>query len=547
MTRYFTPSEAGDRLGVSKQTLRRWAKSGKIGSVKTPSGHHRYDVEGYVHLRAQSGGGKKGKTEKKRSAKTIAKRKTDDSPFLMSTLGPWRGRGYPYFRFGDPFYQPTDQMPVEPGGRVPTDKLIAFASSIPVRKAIARVANGMAGMNWEIFPADKKEMTEAEKKIVKKIEFSIRRPNNSRTGTYLGLMETFVSDLATFNFTAIERRFVPDDDRRTFCLWPAITKNVREDPTWEEGSKDFRFYDTGGSSNPDDWVGFFDSEMFVVQKHHNSWDYIPPSTLEVAYNMIEIWLGITNQQRRVTSNAYKQTVLNLGEKVSQAELDAFREYWDADVVNSGKVAIFSGSDMNTIDLGAKSDEELYIKYVEYLLKIIAISFGLTHRDLGLTDHDNRATAGVAADTTFADAILPYARLFEQTLNNETISYYKELENFYFEFTNKEPRNENEEATRAQGLFEKKIITRNEARSLVGFDRIDGGDVFFDGSKPGEEPPQQMPPGAQQLPPGAGKPPKPGQPPEPAVGDKDGKNKIEKFGKTGKSDSGAKETEKDGKK
>jgi len=542
--KYSTPAEAGERLGVSVQTLRRWARQGKIPSVKTPSGQNRYDVGAYLQAAKSSGNKKKGKKgDSSQPAKTIAKRKLDDSPFLMSATGSWRGRGYPYFRGGDPFHDPRELMPVEPGGRVPTDKLISFAGTMPVRKAISRIANGLAGMDWTIFPRDKEEMTDAEQKFARKIEFSISKPNKSRTGTHLGFLETFVSDLIVFNYTAVERREAKNDDERSFYVWPAITKNIREDPAWEEDSGDFRYYDTGGSSNPDDWVGFLDSELFVAQKNHSSWDYIPPSTLEIAYNMIEIWLGITNQQRRVTSNAYKQTVLNLGQKVSQAELDAFREYWDTDVVNSGKVAIFSGSDMNTINLGAQNDEELYIKYVEYLLKIIAVSFGLTHRDMGITEHDNRATAGVAADTTFADAILPFARLFEQTINNEILYYYESTRDFFFEFTNKEPRNENEEASRAQGLFEKKIITRNEARSLVGFDRIDGGDVFFDGSKPGEEPqpeqpqltPQQMQQ-LQQVPSqdaGAagleteGDPKAGGDPP------KGEKNKIEKFEKNGK--------------
>jgi transposase-like protein len=35
-------------LGVTSQTLRRWAKQAKIGAIKTPGGHYRYDLSGLV-------------------------------------------------------------------------------------------------------------------------------------------------------------------------------------------------------------------------------------------------------------------------------------------------------------------------------------------------------------------------------------------------------------------------------------------------------------------------------------------------------------------
>jgi excisionase family DNA binding protein len=35
-------------LGVTSQTLRRWAKQSKIGAIKTPGGHYRYDLSGLI-------------------------------------------------------------------------------------------------------------------------------------------------------------------------------------------------------------------------------------------------------------------------------------------------------------------------------------------------------------------------------------------------------------------------------------------------------------------------------------------------------------------
>lgn len=45
---FVTPKEASERLGVTTQTLRNWARSGKIEKIKLPSGHLRYDVDGLI-------------------------------------------------------------------------------------------------------------------------------------------------------------------------------------------------------------------------------------------------------------------------------------------------------------------------------------------------------------------------------------------------------------------------------------------------------------------------------------------------------------------
>lgn len=37
---YLTPNEAGDRMGVSGQTVRRWAEQGRLPAAKTPGGRY---------------------------------------------------------------------------------------------------------------------------------------------------------------------------------------------------------------------------------------------------------------------------------------------------------------------------------------------------------------------------------------------------------------------------------------------------------------------------------------------------------------------------
>jgi excisionase family DNA binding protein len=46
--RFVSSRVACEVLGVTSQTLRRWAKQAKIGAIKTPGGHYRYDLSGLV-------------------------------------------------------------------------------------------------------------------------------------------------------------------------------------------------------------------------------------------------------------------------------------------------------------------------------------------------------------------------------------------------------------------------------------------------------------------------------------------------------------------
>lgn len=48
--KYVTPSIASEIFSVTTQTLRRWAKEGRISFIKTPGGQYRYNVEGVIGL-----------------------------------------------------------------------------------------------------------------------------------------------------------------------------------------------------------------------------------------------------------------------------------------------------------------------------------------------------------------------------------------------------------------------------------------------------------------------------------------------------------------
>jgi len=49
---YVSPKAAAKQSGCCLQSLRRWAKDGKIRHYRTPGGHHRYSLESIMKLKA---------------------------------------------------------------------------------------------------------------------------------------------------------------------------------------------------------------------------------------------------------------------------------------------------------------------------------------------------------------------------------------------------------------------------------------------------------------------------------------------------------------
>jgi hypothetical protein len=112
--------------------------------------------------------------------------------------------------------------------------------------------------------------------------------------------------------------------------------------------------------------------------------------------------------------------------------------------------------------------------------MIALAFDLSMRSFNIEPaHDNRATASVAADSDFQDAVLPTANNIREALEVEVVDYYEE--GFTLEYTDTEPRSEEEEAKVATMLYSGNIATLNEMRIKVGLDPVGfGGDRFSNG-------------------------------------------------------------------
>lgn len=367
---------------------------------------------------------------------------------------------------------------------VTPDLLKKIAENVLFDKAIERISNGVAAIPWVIDPPEEMKDNQDAIQQARRLTRSLRKPSNDiRHNTYRKFIKSAIKDLLIFGSAAIEKKPGYDDDEQAFWLWSTSPEFIKLDPAWDGDWDEPRYWYCPAKTREENWTPVLDENMFLIQSKVSSYELICPSPIKLAYDDINTWMGLHGYQARTVNNGVRDYMINL-ENAGEDEIEGFREYWRTNVVGLGEIPIIGGK-VSVVKFGARNDEELFLKYTEFLTGLIALYFGLSHRDVGNQREDSYATAEVAQSHSFQDAILPIAQVIIDDFNNQIVDFY--YPDYTVQIADTEPRKEIEEAQRATILFQAGLITRNESRRMLGEPPLEGGDVFFDSSKPGDIP------------------------------------------------------------
>jgi len=369
------------------------------------------------------------------------------------------------------------------------EDLRRMSQTILFDRAIERIGNGVAAMQWTIKPPDADKENDAAHEKAKQLTAALKQPNQDIHDTYTKFVKALVRDLLVFGTGVVERLPGMDDKSQPFWLWAVDTTRIKLDPDWDASREglDPRFWYAPKDVKPQDWIPIYNKNMFLIQSRSSSAEIAPPSPVRLAYDDMNAWLGLHGYQTRTVNQAVRDYMVCL-EDADGNELDAFREYWRTQVVGMGEIPVIGGK-VSVVKFGAKNDEELYLGYTTYLTNLLALQFGLSHRDFGTNSEDSYATADVAQSYSFQDAILPIAQAIIEHINNKVISFY--AEGFSISLADDQPTKEVDEANRANTLYQSaKLATRNEGRQMVGLPPLPGEDTFASGQEGKGEAPKE---------------------------------------------------------
>ena len=337
----------------------------------------------------------------------------------------------------------------------------ALSRTIAGYAATQKVTNAVLEMQWSIKPPEGLEDDEAAIEVCKMIKRSLSVPNADRNGRWRFFAGAAVDELLNVNTGYIERHSGNDD--RLFWLFNCDALTIEHNNKWTpnvDGAVP-KFY----SVNKQEKTPIFSANMFSIQCNVNTYEANPPAPMEVAYGMIKAWLGLADFQNTTTSRATQRWMLDVG-AMTKTEIVAFREYWQVEVEQNKQFPIVNGGgQLKAVKIGANDDAGMYLKYTDYLLRLIALAFGLSQRDLNITEHDNRATAGESANSTFTYAAKPIARALFEAIQEEVVDYY--APGFELVVNYSEPRSEAQLLSESREDFKAGIISINEARAIRG--------------------------------------------------------------------------------
>lgn len=366
---------------------------------------------------------------------------------------------------------------------------MALSKTLLYTAAIEQICNGVAELPWTISSTDSTATIAPDDPQVKMIKRGFNHPNSEEGTTYKSFIKAIVKDLLVFNLAAVERNAGDsiDDTRnhnthaQAFWLWSTCPKNIHLNTDWTPQFAGVipRYYFIEWQTllrEPDaPMKPLLDRDLFIIKNRTSTWEYNPDSPVITAYKHINTWLKLSEGQDHVVENPIRNHLIAL-EDSSDDQVGAFRQYWKTHVLGNSAPPIVRGK-INVQKIAAETDEELFLKFTEYLVSLIALAFALSKRDFNLTDHDNRATSEASADSSFQKAILPIARTVMEHFNNEVVAFFTE-HRFEITLGELETRKQDVEAKISETIYKAGFATKNEARKRFGLSEIEGGDIFY---------------------------------------------------------------------
>lgn len=344
-----------------------------------------------------------------------------------------------------------------------------FAKIPVVRRAIQITKNGLLNLPWVIEKRDLNDKYDYKDEI-KAIRNCIENPNNG--DTYRTLIGAAIEDIETGDCGAIEV-CRSGDFTRPIWLYPVDGFTIEYNANWNGNENTPRYYQD--KKNGTDKVPLFDKDLMYLKAIDYTYSPLGTSPLESAFNVINYLLSVQEYAGTVSTNAIPKFILNLGKNLDDNKVIAFRKYFEEEIYGTGKIPIVGGSEgIQTHQLTAINDEGLYLQWQHFLTTIIAYTFGIDPKRFNEGSQTDRSTVDEQKENIIDEAIKPIAKIIEENFNKKVIGRLGlgQYLVFRYIFEDNETR-KMAKTNRITKIFDSDLISRNEARELLGLPKESG--------------------------------------------------------------------------
>jgi hypothetical protein len=356
----------------------------------------------------------------------------------------------------------------------PTPPNIRYFSRTPyARAAIRTIREPLTQFAWEIVPKKDVKLNSELERQIEIATHCLSRPN--KEDSFHSMLGLLIEDFLVFGSAVIEKQ-ISGDMMRPLWMWPVDSQSIQIFPCWSGDKNEARYIQTLGFTN----VGIFEGrklrndEIIYIRDNSSTETPYGYGMLEIAFATINRQLGVADYAGNLASNAQPLSILYLG-SYSTADIRAFRDYWRNEIEGQGLMPIIGGngqSEPKSIPLHEGTDNALYLKYQEFIIREIATTFGISPQNLGLEADVNRNTAEVGADRDLDRVIKPIAKLFAESLTRHALHGALGWHQIEFKFVGLDREDEEATAKIYETYYKGNAITPNEQRARLGLEPMD---------------------------------------------------------------------------
>lgn len=340
-----------------------------------------------------------------------------------------------------------------------------FSRTVYARRAINRIKNTISGLKWEVAPKEGVDLNSELQRQIDVVKACLEQPNND--DSFRTLVEQVVEDYLVAGAGVIEQE-VGGDQFRPLWLWPVDTLSIQIFAGWSGNKDEPRYFQTLGYGNVggQQGIALTNDQLIYIRKDPTTENPFGYGCLEVAFASINRQLGVAEYAGNLASNGQPENLLQFMQ-LDQNNLDRIREWWRNEIEGQGMTPILGGEEVKVHKLRGTDDSALYLKYQEFILREIATAFELSPHNLGLMEHDNRATAEIAEDRDYQSIIIPTATNVASYLTREAVHGKLGFSQLEFRFLGLDRDDEQLLANIHETYYDCNVLTANEIREKLG--------------------------------------------------------------------------------
>jgi phage portal protein BeeE len=250
-------------------------------------------------------------------------------------------------------------------------------------------------------------------------------------------------------------------------MWPVDGASIRINARWDGQQETPRYAQAVAGQLESSAVELRDDQLIYVRMNPRSFTPFGLGPLEVAFETVNQFLSAHRFAGKLAANTVAQYALWLNE-ATPTQHDRLIRWWQDEIEGTGRVPLISTQQKpEVLRFAQGTDADLRLAWQEFLIRMVANSFGLPPLLLGLEADVNQSTASEMTDEAFRGAISPLAMLIAGHITRDLFGKCIGWREFEFAFNELNARDEETELAVQVQLLQAGVLTVNEVRAMRG--------------------------------------------------------------------------------